>query len=245
MINELDRNSSKPLYLQIYEVLSDLLDSGKLNPGDQFPTELELAEHYEVARITVRRAISDMVREGRLTRLAGKGTFVAKPKIDRYLVDISSFTRRLGDLGLQANALVLEHQIIPATPRIANDLEIAVKAPVFKLIRLRYSNGDPVAIETSFLSVGRFPGIDQFDFNTHSLYETLRLEYGIAPQTARRSLELTIANKWEADQLRITKASPLFLLRAQVKGTEFPIEFVKTLLRGDRFRFQISTKLSE
>jgi GntR family transcriptional regulator len=245
MIDELDRNSSKPLYLQIYEALSDLLDSGTLKPGDQFPKELELAERYEVARITVRRAISDMVHEGRLVRLAGKGTFVAKPKIDRYLIDISSFSRRLSEIGLESHASVLESQIIPATSRLSQELEIALKAEVFKLVRLRYSNDDPVAIETSYLSMDRFPGIDQVDFSSHSLYKTLGKQYGVEPRVARRTLELTTANKWEAEQLNTTKSAPLFLLRAQVKGAESPIESVKILLRGDRFRFQISTAHSE
>lgn len=241
MLNELNRRSPKPLYLQIYEELNELLETGKLKPGDQFPTELELAERYEVARITVRRAITDMEREGRLIRLPGKGTFVAKPKIDRFLVDISSFTRRLGDLGLQTHALVLEQQVIPATQRLARELELDVNASVFKLVRLRYSNDDPVAIETSFLSVDRFPGIAEIDFSTCSLYETLRVQYNASPQVAHRTLELTVANRWEAQQLRITNAAPLFLLRARVKGAESPIESVKILLRGDRFRFQIST----
>lgn len=241
MINDLDRNSSKPLYLQIYEALSDLLDSGKLKPGDQFPKELELAEHYEVARVTVRRAISDMVHEGRLVRLAGKGTFVAKPKIDRFLIDISSFSRRLSELGLEAHALVLESQTILATTHLSQELEIDLKSPVFKLTRLRYSNDDPVAIETSFLSMDRFPGIDQIDFNTHSLYKTLSVQYGAEPRVAHRTLELTSANKWESEQLKIRKSAPLFLLRGQVRGAEAPIESVKILLQGDRFRFQIST----
>lgn len=241
MLTELDRRSSKPLYLQIYEELCDLLDTGKYRPGDQFPTELELAERYEVARITVRRAISDMEREGRLTRLAGKGTFVAKPKIDRYLVDISSFSRRLGNLGLETRTLVLEQQVIPATQHLAHDLEVELKSPVLKLIRLRSSNDEPLSIETSFLSVVRFPGVDEIDFSASSLYETLRIRYGAEPLFAQRTLELAVANKWEAEQLLINKSASLFLLRALVRGAAGPIESVKLLLRGDRFRFQISS----
>ena len=234
----LDRGSSKPLYLQIYEELVDLLDSGKLKTGAQFPRELELVKRYGVARITVRRAISDLVLEGRLIRRAGKGTFVAAPKIDRHIVDVSSFTARMGTLGFQSRACVLEVRKIPATPRLCRELELEADAPVLELIRLRYSNDEPVALETSFLSLDRCPRLDQIDFNDRSLYEVLKTEYGLEPKSAVRSLEMTYANEWETQHLAISKATPMFLLRAQVYSSTAPLEYVKILLRGDRFRFR-------
>lgn len=234
----LDRNSSKPLYLQIYEELLDLIDSGKLKTGDQFPRELELVERYGVARITVRRAISDLVLEGRLVRRAGKGTFVAAPKIDRHIIDVSSFTTRMGALGIQARARVLEVRTLPASQRLSRELEVQPDSPVLELIRLRYSNNEPVALETSFLSLERCPGLDRIDFNNRSLYEALRTEYGLEPRRANRSLEMTHANEWEAQYLNISRTTPLFLLRGQIHGDDTPIEYIKTLLRGDRFRFR-------
>lgn len=234
----LDRNSSKPLYLQIYEELLDLIESGKFKPGDQFPRELELVERYGVARITVRRAISELVLEGRLIRRAGKGTFVAVPKIERHIVDVSSFTTRMGALGIQARARVLEVRRIPASARLSRELEVQIEAPVLELIRLRYSDTEPVALETSYLSLERCPGLDRIDFSNRSLYEVLKTEYGLEPKSASRSLEITYANEWEAERLNITKTAPMFLLRAQVNAETVPVEYVKTLLRGDRFRFR-------
>lgn len=238
-LKDLNRNSSKPLYLQIYELLSDLLTTGQLKPGDQFPTEQELVERYGVARITVRRAISDMAREGRLVRLAGKGTFVATPKIERHIVDVSSFSSRLESLGLHPKSHVLEHRVIGATPSLAKSLEVQPDDPVLELIRLRFSNDDPVALETSFLSLERCPGIDEVDFTNQSLYETLKSQYSLEPHHAKRTLELTFANEWESQHLKIAKGSPLFLMRAQVNNNNAPLEYAKILLRGDRFRFQI------
>lgn len=235
----LDRDSSKPLYLQIYEELCDFLASGDLKPGDRFPNELELVEKYSVARITVRRAIAEMVQEGRLIRQAGKGTFVATPKIERQLVNVSSFSKRMEALGLQASAQVLETKVVAATPRLSRELDVEIESPVLSLIRLRFSNQMPVAVENSYVSLLACPNLDKVDFNNSSLYEVLDECYGLHPVKSEKTLELTTANAWEAKQLNISQGSPLFLLRAQVLGEQIPIEYVKILLRADRFRFRI------
>ncbi len=235
----LSRESSKPLYLQIYDELCEFIQTGGLKPGDQFPTELELVDRYEVGRITVRRAIAEMVQEGRLVRRAGKGTFVATPKIERQLVDVSSFTERMRALGLQPSARVIEVKTVPATARLARELDVPADDPVLALVRLRFSNDVPVALETSFLSLGRCPGLDALELEHVSLYELLGTHYGLHAVSSEKTLELATANAWEAKHLNIRPGAPLFLLRARVMGECEPIEYVKTLLRGDRFRFKV------
>ncbi|WP_119071097.1 GntR family transcriptional regulator [Aggregatilinea lenta] len=235
----LDRDSSKPLYLQIYEELCDFLSNSDLKPGDRFPAELELVDKYDVARITVRRAIAEMVQEGRLVRKAGKGTFVAAPKIERQLVNVSSFSKRMEALGLQASSQVLVTKVVVATPRLSRELGVEQDSAVLALVRLRFSNQTPVAIENSYVSLLTCPDLDQVDFNTSSLYQVLDERYGLYPVKSEKTLELTTANAWEAKYLNVPQGSPLFLVRAQVHGEEKPIEYVKILLRGDRFRFRI------
>ncbi len=241
----LNRNSGKPLYFQIYQALNDLLQSGKLKAGDQFPRELELAKEYRVARITVRRAIAEMVSEGRLVRLAGKGTFVATPKIMRYLVDVSSFTARLEALGLQASGQVVETKTTPATPQLARELEVSEGSPIISITRIRFANNDPVALEMSYLSLERCPGLEQIDLNNVSLYRLLSDRYGLIPARSRKTLELTTANVWEARHLNIATGHPLFLIRATVLDQLQPIEYLKALLRGERFRFQIDSPIQQ
>ena len=235
----LNRDSSKPLYLQIYEELCDFLANSDLKPGDRFPSELELVEKYNVARITVRRAIAEMVQDGRLTRQPGKGTFVAAPKIERQIVDVSSFSKRMEALGLHAGAQVLETKVIPATPRLSRELRVVLRSPVLSLVRLRFSDQTPVGIENSFISLLTCPGLETIDFSKLSLYQVLDERYGLHPMESEKSLELTTATAWEAKHLSIPQGSALFLIRAQVWGENGPIEYVKILLRGDRFRLQI------
>lgn len=240
MSDPLKRQSVKPLYHQIYDHLHQQIDSGKLSPGDQIPAEIDLMKEYLVARITVRRAIRELVNEGVLDRHAGKGTFVSKPKIDRALVNVTSFSSRMEAIGLHASAKLISKEIISAPHKIAEELQIPTGSPLLFLNRLRYSNGDPLVLERVYLSLERFAGLDEMDLENISLYNLLSERFSVKPTRSKKTLELVTANAEESRLLNSSVTHPtLFLLRATVYGEDFPIEYVKILLKGERFRFQI------
>ncbi len=234
------RHSVKPLYHQIYEQLRQEIETGKLKPGDQIPAEMDLMRDYKVARITVRRAISELVNEGVLERLAGKGTFVGKPKIDRELVNVTSFTSRMEAVGLHASSKMVSKEVIEAIANLADELKVKIGSPILFLTRLRFSDGDPLALERVYMSLDRFPGLDDLNLDNTSLYSLLSEKYNIKPIRSKKTLEMVIANPEESRLLKLViSRSPLFLLRTTVYGEHFPIECAKILMRGDRFRFQI------
>ncbi len=238
-IGAVQRGSASPLYVQIYEQLCQLLEQGDLQPGDMVPPELDLVKQFGVSRITVRRAIAELVRERRLIRYAGKGTFVAQPKIERELVDVASFSTRMQAVGRHAGARVLEIKTIPATARLSSELAVPPKSPILSLVRLRFTDDEPSALETSFLSLDRCPDLDKADLNNKSLYHILETTYNLRPVQSHKTLEITTASLSEAHHLQITQGAPLFLLRATVFGADGPFEYNKNLLRGDRFRFKV------
>lgn len=237
--SELDRNSITPLYMQIADRLLQMVRSGELAPGDQLPPELDLAERFEVGRVTVRKAIDELTRERLLVRRRGKGTFIAERKIERKLVDVASFTARMEALGLSATSQLMEVQRLSATRDVARKLHLAEGAPIVAITRLRFINGDPAALETSDLSLDRFPGLDEAMPKHSSLYRLLAEEYGVSAERSDKTLEITTATEREAAHLGVSQGTPLFLLRATVYFGELPIEHAKILLRGDRFRFEI------
>jgi GntR family transcriptional regulator len=236
----LDQHSAQPLYAQLIDHFRRLITSGELKPGDRFPAELDLMKQYGVARITVRRAMSELVREGLLVRARAKGSFVASPKIERELHNLASFSERMQARGLRAGSKVVQVGVMPATPRIAEALELAEGSPVAEIQRVRYANDEPTALETSYLSLERCPGIEREDFNRQSLYQVLETKYGLRPASARRTLELTFTTNRESKLLQIAPRAPLFLMMAIVSADDGTIvEYAKILFRGDRFRFQI------
>lgn len=236
---ELERKSVKPLYSQIYDHIYDQINYRIIDVGDQLPTEMELAEKYKVGRITIRHAIGELAREGLLIRKAGKGTFVAPHKIERELINVTSFTSRMEAIGLHANASVISQYTIDADHHIANELKIEEKSPVLYIIRLRFTNGTPVALEKTYISLGLCPGLDEIDLNNRSLYEVLNEQYELKPSESHKTLELAFASSWEAEQLNTIPRAPLFLMRATVYTKKRPLEYMKSLMRGDKFRFQI------
>ncbi len=236
---ELERNSAKPLYSQIYDHIFQMIMDGGLKPGDQLPAEMDLAAQYEVGRITVRRAIAELVQEGYLGRQAGKGTFVAPRKIERELVNVTSFTERMQAIGMHASAELLSLEVIPCTNRLAKELLVEPETPVLLLTRLRSSDDVPVSLERSYISLLRCPGLNKISLEKTSLYQVLKEQYNLTPIRSKKTLELTIASEWEAKRLHILPRTPIFLLRATVFANDGPFEYVKSLMRGDKFRFQI------
>lgn len=236
----LNLDSATPLYAQLLDHFHQLIHSGQLKPGDRFPAEMDLAKEYGVARITVRRAIEELVHEGLLVRRQGKGSFVAESKIERELVNVRSFSAHIQARGMQPGARVVSVQTNPATKRLAEILGVAPGAPVAEIQRIRLANEEPTALETSYVSLERCPGIDQVDFSKNSLYQVFEQQYHMKPENSRTTLEMTPATNNEAKLLGIAPGAPLFLMKAIVSVADGTVaEYAKNLCRADRFRFQI------
>ncbi len=236
----LKNNIAIPLYHQIREIIRTEIERGNLKPNQQIPTEQELVEKYNASRITIRRAVNDLVKEGLLIKKQGKGTFVSMPKIKRELISVNSFSHRMLEAGLTPSSRVLSINLINPTPTIQKRLEIEQSDKVIDIVRLRLADDEPVMIEKTFLSYKEFPLVMEADIGIGSLYKFLKEKYNVIPAKSKRSLEIVLSNKYEADLLNTRVGQPLFLLSAIVKSQDDkPIEYVKTLIRGDRFKFEI------
>jgi GntR family transcriptional regulator len=237
----LNPNISTPLYTQLADHFRQMIESGKMQPGDRFPSEIDLAQRYGIARITVRKAIADLVEAGLLTRRQGKGTFITPPKIDRELVNVASFTDRMQARGLHAGAKTLSVTVVPATPKLVRLFAASEDAQVISIERLRLSNQEPVVLETSYLLSERCPGIEHEDLGDQSLYLALDHKYGLRPAYSSKTLELVYATAKESTLLNVMGGAPLFLMTAIVYSENNQVmEYAKILFRGDRFRFQVN-----
>src|ERR1700716_168728 len=129
--------SDAPVHVQIEEQLAERIASGELHTGEQLPPERNLARDLDVSRMTVRQALSSLAARGLVERGVGRGTFVASRKVDHDLTRVAGFSEQLARQGLKPGAKVLEVTEAPAGWRISAALEIAPKAPVVRLQRLR------------------------------------------------------------------------------------------------------------
>jgi GntR family transcriptional regulator len=235
------KNSPIPIYYQLGEIIKELIEKGELQPGDSLPAEREYAEKFQISRMTVRQAFTQLVHDGYLHRIQGKGTFVAerKPKIEQTLQGLTSFTEDMKARGMKAGSQLVDFEIIPATSLIANQLGIQEYGPVYEIKRIRLADDVPMALETNYISANFIKGLTEQIVN-QSLYSYIEDQLNLRIDHASQVIESSIANQLEADYLKIQLGAPVMLIQRNTflkDGT--PVEFVKSSYRADRYKFMI------
>jgi GntR family transcriptional regulator len=226
---------SIPLYIQIAEGLIAQIESGDLCPGEQLPPERELSEKLGVTRMTLRRALRVLEVQGLIIRKHGIGTYIAEPKIDRKMEIVFRFGSDMQQRGFTPQAKIISFDQIMAESSVAKDLIIPISAQIYSILRLRSINHEPVMLESYLIPVQRFPGLDRYDLENHSIYQVLE---DIPIARARQSFEPVVATEFEAELLNIAIGDALMMeKRISYDAQNLPIEFGKDRYRGDRFRF--------
>jgi GntR family transcriptional regulator len=230
-----ERAPREPKYYLVKRHLLELIDS--LPPGSPVPTERVLTSELETSRTTVRQALGELVGEGRLVRRQGSGTYVAEPKIS-WPLQMTSFTEQAAAAGYSATVRLLEAGRGKAGEEVAGRLQVRTGAPVYVVERLRLVDGAPMAVETSHLSVARFPGLVRHLRRSSSLYKVLEEQYGVVPVAAEETIETAAASPREAELLGTETGSPMLVLsRHSFDATGAPVEWVRSWYRGDRYTF--------
>ncbi|MDQ0378852.1 GntR family transcriptional regulator [Amycolatopsis thermophila] len=235
MLESATRGQREPKYWALKQHLLDLLET--MPPGSPIPTERALATEFAVSRTTVRQALADLTAEGRLHRVQGKGTFAAEPKLAQRL-QLSSYTEDMRAKGREPSSRLLEVEELTAEPELAKLLGIRNGAKVLRMRRLRLADGEPMALETTHLPLGRFRGLRKHVSEGGSLYAVLREHYGVEMDSAEETIETALAGPQEADLLGADVGTPMLLLsRHSFAADGKPVEFVRSIYRGDRYKF--------
>jgi len=232
------KRSPIPLYYQIKTRLLEAIEGGQYRVGEQIPSERELTARYGVSRMTARQALVELESQGYLQRVQGKGTFVSIPKLDQPLLALTSFTEDMRRRGMEPGSQLIAADEIAAGKRVGQALGLGDTEVVFRVERLRLANGQPMAVETAHVPAVLCPGLLQTDFSAQSLYAVLRERYGHQPVKARQSLEAVPVGSREAKLLGLWEGAPVLLMeRVARDAAGVPIEYVRSLYRGDRYRF--------
>ena len=229
-----------PFYHQVYLDLRAMIDDGGWQTGHRLPPERELARENGVSMITVRRALDELAREGRLERTRGRGTFVLAPRIDRDLDEPLSFSEEMHRRGLSPTTRLIGSRPEVATELVAAALELEPGSPMLFVERLRVADGDPFLLERAYLPAERFPGLLSSDFEVGSLYQILEERYGVHVSRTRETFEPALLRTREARLLGVKPRTPALL----VEGVSFSdegarVEFSRTFVRGDKTRYYV------
>jgi GntR family transcriptional regulator len=235
-MNQVDRNGRLPLYHQLYEILHERILLRNLRPGDRLPTEAELVATYGVSRITVRKVLDMLVKEGLIYRQAGRGTFVAHATLEQGLSHIISFTEDMQRRGFAVTTQVLFSGLVPATDHVAEKLNVSPGEELARLERLRLADGEPMCIEDSCFVHRYCRGILDHDFSVKSLREVKIKKFGIRWIRARQTIRALNAGPETANRLGIkTNAALLFFERVSYSQDNIPVEFLQAYYRADRY----------
>jgi GntR family transcriptional regulator len=230
-----ERAARIPKYYWLKQRLREMTQT--LQPGSPVPPERVLAAEFDTSRTTVRQALAELVVEGRLQRIQGKGTFVAHPKVAQAL-QLTSYTEDMRAAGLEPTSRLIEVAYVPAGDELATLLAIRPSGRVLRIQRLRMANGEPMAIETTHLSTQRFPNLRRHVTRYGSLYQALSEVYGVSPDEAEETIETALATPEEAQVLGTDVGLPMLLLsRHSFDADGEPIEWVRSVYRGDRYKF--------
>ena len=234
------RASYKPLYIQISDNIRTDIESGKLAPGDRILSERELMENFEVSRNTAQQAIDELERNGLVTRLQGKGTFVTEHKVSYGLQRLSSFTEEMLRKGMKASAKVISIRREHPWPVLSSRLHIQEEDWVYRLERLRYGDGQPMASQVSFIPAFLVQGLDQFDFSSQSLFDVLEQNYNLRLSWQQQVISPVLARSEEADLLSIPIGMPLLLADGVAYlEDDTPAESKRILYRSDLYEFTV------
>ena len=231
---------SGPHYLRLARLLAEKIEQGEYRPGTRIPSERDLCGIYGVSRITVRQSMAELENRGLLVRQHGRGTFVAAPSLRGSLFDRFTYAEALRDQGVLLATRVLLQEVVPAGPRVAQELAVPLRSDVLQLLRRRDADGEPFALETTHLPLPLLPGIEDADFSTSSLYEVLATTYGLRPARAREWFEPVLLPASAAQHLGTRRGAPaLRLIRTTFDAQARPIEAAETVIRGDRCRMLV------
>lgn len=227
-------------YMQIVNYYSDIIDLGKMDEGDQMPTEGEICELFNVSRITVRKALDALCQNGYIYKIQGKGSFVAHKKTGMQLNSLFSFSDEMRMMGHEPSTRLISHRIITPSKKVAKMLMLSGGQKVYVFERLRCADAVPMALELVHLPFHRFPGVENQDI-TGSLYKLLSEQYGCERNRAEQSIRADLAGQHTAKVLEIKSGAPvLYITRVTFERTGIPFEYVESTYRGDKYVFNVS-----
>ena len=240
MDHTLDSSSPVPLHHQLRAYLEDQISSGSWKAGDRVPSESEIGERFQISRTTVRQALGDLVNQGLLTRIQGKGTFVAQPRIQQYLAQLTSFTQDMRLRQRKPSSRVLQLGVVSSSAAVAQALQLQAGEPVIILKRVRMADDQPMAVEISYLPYLPFSRLVTEDMTNRSLYETLKNQFNIVATRALQQIEAIACPPEESKTLNIRKGSPvLHIYRTTFNQEGKPFENVESFYRSDSYIFHV------
>ncbi len=230
-----------PLYSQLKESIKAAILSGTLKPGDKLPTENELCNTFNLSRTVTRQAFSELANEGYICRFKSRGTFVNQTNQKNvFFKKIMSFNDEMRMYGYTPKTELLSSEKIFCSNALSQHSGFPEGEPLIRLQRLRYRNDVPIVYIDAYYKADRIPGIEHYDIETNSLYDTMERYYDIKVMHTKKQFTARIVEDKHAEYLNIKKKSAV----QYVESTEYDnydqlLSYDISIYAGERNVFEV------
>lgn len=237
----IDRNSRLPIYVQIEKYFLDLIEGGKVKPGELFPSETVLSKELGVSRMTIRQAINNLVLNGYLERSRGKGTFVLErnqEKLELPLDKLRNFSREVQKSGKTPKNTVVEFKVIEANEEVAQILKIKKGERVYYMERLRCLEDIPAVLEQTYMRYDLFEDLTE-DIIRASKYKYIK-EKGYKIKESKREILAEVPLGNVATLLKLKRNEPVLKAKSVTylaDGT--PFEYSEISYNQNKYKFTL------
>lgn len=234
---------NEPLYVRISEDIRSKIKSGEIPYGSRLPAERQMAEDYGVDRKTLRKAIGLLSEEGILNCMQGKGTYIAKPQIPYQIEMLDDLEQMILRNGMEPSTRVLYTESRKAGRKYAALLEVEEEARIFRMLRLRSGNGEPVALMDTYVVSSFVPDIENIDFEMHSLYGVLK-QNGIEVRRIDEKFTFAEVSNPEAAVLKIEENGIAFITEDKTYDQyQRAVEYTKSIINNQKLSIDVSFQL--
>lgn len=232
---ELDSRSALPLHVQLKELLRNEILQGDIK--QKVPSERDLMDRFSVSRSTVRQAISELVREGVIEKIHGKGTFISHRPVEEWLGNLSTYNQIIEEMGMKPSTRLIFQGKDSSPGEISNTLGVD---EFYSIERLRYADDVPIAIEKQYYPVQIGLELAKHDLNTAVLYDLLELNLDIKLWEAEQIISSALPTEEEAKLLEIPQTTCVLVLERITSNPEgAAVEYLRGVFRADMYAFRI------
>lgn len=227
-----------PKYFQISREIIGMIQQGALSPGAPVPSENEIIERFKVSNTTARKTLHELEKEGWVTRVKGKGTFVRDKTVVRSIDRIFGFTKNMLEAGRKpATKLIGFHLRNNDHVQTINGRAFTLKGPFCEIERIRYADGIPLMKETRCIALGLCPDIHRKNLE-QSLYAIFAKDYGIHLTEINQMVSAVVLEGEQLKNFNLQKPIPAFRVEGvSFCGKDLIIEMEHSIYRGDMYRF--------
>lgn len=241
----LDRNSSLPLWAQFRDAIRLQILQGALPVGAKLPSEAELGEQFGISRIVVREALADLVRNGLIYKIKGRGAFVsARERDEDFVSTVLGFSDEMERKGRSVRTQILTQELRAPNELEARSLGLTDGALVVSLKRLRSVDGELRLLVETAVPADLAPGLHRTRLEDRSLYDVLRRQYGLRLVRAERWIDAVLSDGPTCELLQLAQPAPLLRIESIAYGANGrPVEYYRALHRCESSRLHVQTTI--